>query len=376
MVRFFATGLVVILALVCSGRCAAEATPDSPNPLREIKLNSLSYNQADVVGAFLQSTMSADAGRFRNFVPNGYSPDPSKADDFFRPERFKAAYPWLYPLLYENRESPKMLVVNKWVKPLRIGIGLPNDFQTYDGSENPDFGLFIHSSNYTLPEYTKAQGFVEEEAKEIVPHLAQLTGLDIKYVPNVRDNDAASYQNVNIILLKDADENRWSTKFKGGRVLKSGNAGINAHSWHHIEQRLVNAVNFTPNHDDQVDGYFISNAANEIQFAVCYIWIGHEESMLRKLAQECLVRSLGFPGDHSLLWGRESISVLRAWNTERPIEPEDIAKPLSQDANYSTGISETDRRFIRTLYSGLIKPGAEYWDIFNLLSASLKEDGK
>lgn len=308
-------------------------------------------------------------------------PQESVSFDFFNSESIKRNYPWLYPYLYESK-IPPLLSVNKWVKPIRISLDLPNNYQSF-GEENKAFGYYLGSwgTNSPRPEYLSARSWVQAESSRTASELSRLTGHDIKFVAEEPLNDPLAVSNVRVVLMDNVKW--WSSKFKIGGKQISANLTNWGHSWLAIEPFLITRIPFTPGNTRQVEGYFISNERNEIQFAVCYIWSGHEKTLLQKLVQECLVRSLGLPGSFDIKF-HQPVSFFGFWNgmqnpsvwdvkakkmIEYPViflNPENMEKPTP----YELELSDIDKFFVKTLYSPAIKPGATYVDLYNLLAAN------
>lgn len=290
----------------------------------------------------------------------------SEISDFYNPEIFKRNYPWLYPYLYETKDHPSLLSINKWVKPVRISLGLPNRYQSF-GKENKAFGYFLDVGNNPKPPYRAARAWVEDESSRMAPILSDLTNLDIAFIAEELPNDPTSISNVRIILMDDVSS--WETKFKTGNRNRTTSLRDWDKSWIAIEPHLVTRIPFTPEFVHQVNGYYISNADNEIQFSVCYIWTGHEEAMVKKLTQECLVRSLGFQGFNTIHYHDDtSKSVLYSWNDPYDSSPEIDIKAIA----YEPRLTDLDQFFIKTLYSPAIKPGMDYMSVFKLLVGNEK----
>ncbi len=315
---------------------------------------NIGLNRDRLADIFLQVAIPSSFGK-----PGGIDFRPlskqKRYSDFYRAENFKRNYPWLYPYLYES-DPPALLAVNKWVGPIRISLGLPNNYQSY-GDKNEAFGYYLNMGSNAKPAYQTARSWVENEASHLAPTLSGLTGLNIEFTAEELPGDPASVSNVRIILMDDVKW--WETKFKSGGKSVSASLPDWPQSWLAIEPHLVTRIPFTPQFTRQVDGYFISNNDNQIQFAVCYIWAGHEEALIRKLTQECLVRSLGFSGFHTSSHS-ERISVLTPWNGLFDFPALAIV--------YNSQLTDMDQFLIKTLYAPAIKPGMPYGDALNLLA--------
>ena len=86
---------------------------------------------------------------------------------------------------------------------------------------------------------------------------------------------------------------------------------------------------------------------NNIKFAVCYIWSGHTDEMIKALASECLFRSLGLPD----LFSAKGQSLLKDWNKNTDL------KSSRSDDGIPQHPSAIDKLFVRMLYDPQVRPG-------------------
>lgn len=312
----------------------------------------------------------------------------------------EASYPWLYPHLVPERGLPKPLAVNKWVQPIKIAFGMPNDLEPFEetnkeGKKPPSIsgkkgilldrtregkwnGLY-YELNDPIADMSGYGGFpiVESEIKDFSAIVSPVIGLSVSYLsPNEETKE--NYGNIRINLFKDdvLAANKINGVDHGGLFKRESRprpkfntvvTGVGAPPWYdfqQIEPILNTRISFN-NFGRHVEGYFLSNEKNEIQMAVCYIWEGHQPEILRGLIRECLLRSMGLPGLANR--GFEQVSLLRDWNGTKlkPTYSDYLQKPFV--------LSEIDRKFLQLLYSPDIQAGMDYLTVRKLLEEKNKK---
>lgn len=129
----------------------------------------------------------------------------------------------------------------------------------------------------------------------------------------------------------------------------------------YVERFMWDAVRFTPRARAQVEGYFVTDKDNNIEFAVCYLWPRHGEPLLQTLIAECLLRAMGLPemtlkDKSSLLghWnpahdGRSKRFLLDGADANRP-DPDDIEMKAAEAA----GDTERSKALWRRLYNNFL----------------------
>lgn len=357
----------------------------------KVTIGRKEFSKPEVIRSFLYASISPGFGFEigENYTPlyNQSHPDSNK---LFAPETFREAYPWLYPLLYPDG-LPHALVINKWTQPVRISMSFPNDLKPYgDAGKEP---VMARLATWDKEERInkQAEQIVRDEAAKAAPELAVLTGLPVTWVPDEPKGDPKAVSNLRIVMVHDIS--LWTTPFSYGvnRSTRSGSGERlrNSPDIYHfdtVERRLSTLVAFTPMYAYGVNGYFVPDQDNEIQFALCYIWDGHDEPVLRKLVQECLVRGLGLPGAASLNYKEQA--VLSSWHGPFPLDYDRLTKE-EKEIVYSVvaipeslkdkfvfppvvpGRTESDDYFVRLLYSDFIKPGMTYLDVYKTLTQTL-----
>lgn len=291
------------------------------------------------------------------------------------PKDVEKYYPWLSPLLYP-KGLPRYGAISKWVSPVRISFGLPNDLKPYNLpvykgkllSEYDDW-LYIRDEAAALPNFYSAlfkdpydplssgvlesRTIAESEVRKILPELTRLTGLDVAYIENEGKAKDDPISNVRIVLI---NKEMW----QGDNLFKTGpntrtSSGPGRTFKGGFEYRFPGASFFSPNGKNRVDGYFVSNERNEIDFAVCYIREGHDSLLLRMLIRECLIRSMGLPDSQYHF----EDSLLSPWNDFVPVAGSGV------DVDLPT-LSGVDQAILGMLYSANVRPSMTYRDIYKI----------
>ncbi|HEY0901686.1 MAG TPA: hypothetical protein VGD95_06135 [Micavibrio sp.] len=356
--------VVALLALFLSVQTAlAQSQPIWPE---EIVLDGVKFNRSDLNGAFAESVFTKDMmndhkGRPNLDITQRYS---SLTD----PENIKREYPWLYEHIYPSDGLPKLLSVSKWNKPVRITFGMPNDIRPYakpEDSRNEEFTMEGKGREY-MEAYRSGpliQSLVPS-VKNISDQLSKLTGLNISYLAHeqeTKENLAEIRVNIQS-LSRNKPENHF--KMERGYDYGLSSYGPNNVPFHggYAENAIKTGFVFTATSRQQVDGYILTNAKNEIVMAVCYIWNGHEPDMIKKLVHEYILRSLGLPGGIPIVTGSKPKSYLTYWNDSDVWGEDESQKPPQPE-----GISEFDQFMIKTLYNPALKPGMDYVEAQKIL---------
>lgn len=332
-----------------------------------------------------------DAALSRYFMPPVYfsaapPPQPQSKDksDVVRlndADDLDQYYPWLKPLLYPEK-LPRFAAVSKWSAPVRIAFDIPNDLKPYNlpqyrgkalsaherwqyiKDDSAGIRSFVHASigaPYDLnnAENLAAKKLSEIEIKKIIPELRELTNIDISFVSDKPD-DPSNIGNMRVVFINKErwwGENNYKTGPQNQVPPQSSFKGL-------MELSFPGASQFSVNAPHQVDGYFISNGENEIEFSVCYIMSANDATTIKRLLRECLIRSLGLPG----IIGTRYNSFLSPWNDAR-LEGSESRKKIDKVLDAETSnLSEPDRFFLRTLYLPAIKPGMDFIDIYKVLN--------
>lgn len=200
--------------------------------------------------------------------------------------------------------------------------------------------------------------------------ISELSQIDTTYLPHDQETNLIQGNlRINLMSLNENAPNfemhKYKTKGGGMYVVSSWTPIYNFRS---IEDTYIkNGFVFTDSSNKQVDGYILSNGKNEIEMAVCYIWVGHELEMIKSLINECILRSLGFPGFVYPAGMKDpvALSYLGPWNDLDALKV--YNKSTQEKVKTPTGLSEFDQFLIQTLYRPEIKPGMDYIQVRNIL---------
>lgn len=322
----------------------------------EIKLDGQVFKKDQLNQAFLDTVFTKDV---LNESEWGLNLDLlSRPGSLIHFDKAKNLYPWLLPHLYPQEGLPRLLVVNKWTGPVQVILGMPNDLKLAKNDKSASYRFSLNQEDLkekiNKVDITPYIEFITDLSKK----LGSLASLNINYISN-QDEVVGEFSGVhiNFVALPDRDENK--SIFKVGLSVTS----ITSYSTQPIsfrdvaEKHIKTGFPFTSVSSKQVDGYILSNSKNEIQAAVCYIWIGHEPEMIKALVRECLIRSLGFPGVLRMGFAQRPVpaSYLTLWN-----DPEKWSESYRSQVKHPADVSEFDQYMIRTLYNPAIKPGMDY----------------
>lgn len=363
------SGLLLVLAMVIPVVSHAEDAVARAS----VVLDGQEFKRDQLERAFFSSVFTKDIlndvrGRIQFNYPDDFD---DSVDDFLGRKNLRENFPWLYPHIY-IQTPPRLLSVNKWNQPIRISFGMPNDLERYNkegtvyavfdlwGSREKDVTLFKGSDRFKL---------LEDQIVRFSKDISDQSKIDISYLP--RDHETIGrFGNVRINLISLADKNpninQYIYKTRGGGTISLG--FIQSYEYRMLEQQyLKNGFVFTASSKKQVDGYILSNGKNEIEMAVCYIWVGHELEMMKSLINECILRSLGFPGFVYPAGMKDpvALSYLGPWNDPDTLNVFD--KSTQGKIKTPMGLSEFDKFMIQTLYRPEIKPGMDYIQVRNIL---------
>jgi|GEM_PF-2146113 hypothetical protein len=364
------SGLLLVLAMVIPVVSHAEDAVARAS----VVLDGQEFKRDQLERAFFSSVFTKDIlnepvdGIIQFNYPDDFD---DSVDDFLGRKNLRENFPWLYPHIY-IQTPPRLLSVNKWNQPIRISFGMPNDLERYNkegtvyavfdlwGSREKDVTLFKGSDRFKL---------LEDQIVRFSKDISDQSKIDISYLP--RDHETIGrFGNVRINLISLADKNpninQYIYKTRGGGTISLG--FIQSYEYRMLEQQyLKNGFVFTASSKKQVDGYILSNGKNEIEMAVCYIWVGHELEMMKSLINECILRSLGFPGFVYPAGMKDpvALSYLGPWNDPDTLNVFD--KSTQGKIKTPMGLSEFDKFMIQTLYRPEIKPGMDYIQVRNIL---------
>ena len=351
MKRFFIIA-IVFLVINCSFANAEERAKNEETYNTAV-FDGEVFNKEQIIKNFVNSVISA-------YIPSRYLPNASGLpfpeflfSEFYELDRLTKQYPWFANFIYFQEGMPDYVVVNKWNSPIRISIGWPNNLEPFSvvPTENSPLGeRYIYSENDNSEKYEK---ILSEEVARIASDLSDITGLDIQFLPRSAET-LESYGNVriNFISPEYQKDKFFKTDHKKSRSISTP-AWPKPLSIEHIQEWFLSAVHYTPYSDKQVEGYFIPNFKNEIQFAACAIHSGHEDMIMRALIRECIVRSLGFPNGQELTPN----STIGLWNDKDAWFVRNLKKPFPLSA--PSTVTQIDKYFLTLLYANEIQAGMD-----------------
>lgn len=357
--RTYLCVLIIGLSLVCA---VWPIITKAAEPLltEEIVLDGQTYSRKQLLLAFLDAVFTKDTlnenERGDLYLSNPGYPDGETG--FYSPEYLKEKYPWLYPHIYPDA-APRLLAINKWTKPIRISLGMPNNLKTfgpYKDGQKREFAIFSLYPTEKNTEISDSNNYAQlkEKISKLSILLEKQTNIDIKIIlPN--SETIQNYGNVRIVFV---DKSHFDdSEFRNPATPHIFGVGqFIPRNFRSFEHNIATGFKFASGAKKQVDGYFLTNSKNEIEMAFCYIWHGHEQSTLNALLHECLVRSLGFSGAVAVRGYKSAPeSILTLWN-----EPEEWPKKHKDKATPPENLSEFDQFMIRTLYNPALRPGMDY----------------
>ncbi|MDI1226171.1 MAG: hypothetical protein PSY14_00605 [bacterium] len=262
-------------------------------------------------------------------------------------QAFKRSYPWLYGHIYHDESSPKHVAINKWTQAFTISFGYPNDLKPSTPMGEREVVLI----NSDLPAIdmvanNKIKEGVGAYIQQLLPSLRNLTNLDITFDPQQTDK-----LGIKIIFVNATAH--WETPYKRGdksSVVNSETPSILMMFPEAARLLFPNAVYFTPESMQQVEGFLLPNKNNELEYAFCFIAYNHPKLILEGLVRECIVRSLGLPGavKNSPKFLLSKWNDKQSWNNYYQKQMTAAPPPFG----------ELDRLLVKTLYSPEIKTGS------------------
>lgn len=273
-------------------------------------------------------------------------------------------FPWLHPHIFPQTELPKILAINKWVKPVQISFGMPNDMKPLSNQENKQFRLlFSPHDSRTLSDVDLDHSY-SELLSDMSSKLGHLSGISVRYFPPQQET-TQDFANIRINFLSSENFNRGHYRIGDVSYMVSNSWGGSETIYFRgkmgVVSKIKNGFPFTSGSRNQVEGYILTNEKNEIQMSICNIWDGHSPDLTKALIHECVIRSMGFTGAVRLM-NPVPLSFLSSWN-DKSEWPEKYRDQIKQP----TELSEFDKFMIRTLYNPEIKPGMDYIQVQGIL---------
>lgn len=343
-----------------------------------VVLDGVTYSQKALAGAFVESAFSTwlpvtvrGAYPQRTLLPPMEVLPENQGDPLYSAKGYKAQYPWLYEYIYRDKGTPRYVALNKWAMPdIRVSIGFPNDLKpieraVVDGRTLPEIPLF---EAFTTPVSAEVEALVQQQVESLSLIIKAEAGLSVSYLPH-RKETASNWAQVRIVIYNRL--HNWKTLFKRGNedmysIITNLHISQPPRSFRdHIEKSyLPTAVHFTPNTHLQVDGFFLSDAHNNIETAFCFISADHREDIFQALVRECLLRSMGLPEAPY----QPPSMLLSFWNdAQRFMRHGETAPERPSDLPWPPQITEFDRYMLKTLYDPRMRPGMSPAEVYKNL---------
>lgn len=253
----------------------------------------------------------------------------------------KTTNSWWHNYVTFPQGLPERGVINKWNKGITIGIGWPQ-------------------SNEKIDEETTQ--LVEKHIKEVIPTLSEATGLEISYQPQAAPQEQTeNYAKIRIVPITETNlRNRFKTLYFHPNFLTEN-------YFLKLQTAFLSAVPFTPYLKSSVDGYFIPDNKNNIQFAVCNILVSPRNNYLGSLVSECLIRALGLPNASKL----NDTALVGNWNQKNDISSLTVWHD-GDAAFWPTSSKQSKERkdfysFSSDPYSASKENAQRYWTTYDLM---------
>lgn len=350
---------------------------------RALKIGEVSYSRSEIIADFLRIAFSdaiwnEDAGdKHFPLLLDRFNREYQQLSEEELSKRYrhkKAIDPWIADYLYYPNGWPKHGVVNKWTGEISIGIGWPNYSFTPDGRK-------LMGSPYA-ERLTDAQDVVVDQVNMLLPDVHKVTGLPAVFVPPDSPRDSSeNFARIRIVPVEYTDLRNF---FKTLRYYSP-----KSEDWHirENEYSLWAAVPFTPESRSQVDGYLLPNPDNTLGMAVCKVVPNVGEQLLRALVSECILRSLGLPGQSRLLeetlvgpWNRrfDAVSLVPRYEGAKAVALSEIGVSREQllpseliaDGEFPAALSGYDKLVASLLYCESIEPGMSKLEALRMLTTS------
>lgn len=190
---------------------------------------------------------------------------------------------WFSALVKDTHNPAPLGVINKWTQ---------TEIPVFIGWPSPAMGLFAHS-----PEVEASSAFIER-VRAVTVNVAKASGIRLLFVaPSKEGGNRADYRGIHIVpVSKTGLHNKYKSYIVDASYMRHPRVLV-------PQTLLTNAVEFSPYSRSQVDGFFVPNDKNEIQFAACRILSTLNPDMQVALISECILRSLGLPSSVSFFRG-------------------------------------------------------------------------
>jgi|GEM_PF-4365482 len=288
-------------------------------------------------------------------------------------EILQKVYPDLYPVSFYEKKVPAFFAINRWAMPVRVSFGSDKDVFSAFAVKGPGV------------QQEKPLDFFSAEP-QLAAHLANTlakiksrTGIDISLLEalNSAPSTKSRFGRIHIVLSddiprKEGDALVWKQpphkEVHYHYPIKDPTKSVEEPKRVVSKATFPHPVIFTPNSDKQVDGFFVTNERNEIQFSICYLPSRILEGSLKmNLLDECLVRSMGLPDPISnMATELDPPSILSYWQDKDKWHARIVAYHRGRDSLDIQGLSALDMLLLEVLYNPSIHPGMGVKDVYKL----------
>lgn len=208
--------------------------------------------------------------------------------------------PWILEFALRKRGTPKFDAISRWPRDITVGVGFP-------------------PPNRVTDEERRLLEKIKPVFSAMHQNVEAATGRSFQLL-SPSEETASVYAKIRIVPLAAgyfSSSNRFKAFRRAGvgfipAVIDSGEESTPEYKdqMPMIEGHMWDAVRFTPRARAQVDGYFVTDKDNNIEFAVCYLWPQHKDGLLQTLIAECMLRAMGLPEMAAM----SKRSLLGRWN--------------------------------------------------------------
>jgi hypothetical protein len=336
-------------------------------------LDGNGYSRAQLIGDFVQAAFLhytwAEVG-----YNKGWASYANAKDNILYSQMLKHPYPWLAEFILRNDGSPKFDSISRWSRPVTVGFGYPApEKYQYEGGAD-------QQSRFQQEQFI-------EKVKSVITGLSEdiksVTGQPLQFIER-QDETAQHYARLRIIPYGFGTSEFHHYKF--GTAISNTLLGVTQEGDLPTESyitHLHDAARFTPTSKTQVEGYFVADKNNNVDFSACYIPSDVKDENFAPLVAECVLRALGFPdmtlaNRKTLLghWNETHVKSTKRsfpWMCEKQEDPLDSRPNPEAETRFRAGRpTEYDLALLSLLYCKDIRLGMSRYEVMDLLD---KTDG-
>lgn len=276
------------------------------------------FSNESLIGEFLNAAFSNDiwgTAEGRAFSYEGSEKDQTK---------LKGIPEFISEYVTREKGFPRLGVINKWDrKDIKIGFGWPTS----------EFSKWKKDIEIQERYYSEVSHIIRQESEKI----SSLGAVKLEFL-DTETEKVRGYADIRIVPFQRPN---------GGAFPRFSTSDFHNDSriWY-LENFIKAGVRFSVGGMNQVEGYLLVDASNNIQQAVCYINVDMNNSAFVSYIDECLFRSLGLTGSTNYTGG-----ILSA----------------RKDGELTT-IGDKDIKLLSTLYDTRILSGDDKYAIINKLT--------